>query len=107
MKSEILHDFPEEKFDITGTRLRSRNSSQSRNMPVELASASLGAPNAKIPQTTGRRKNGKDWHQPKKPFRPAAGQTSYAKRAQKQAQEAEVKTMEKEMKEEKEVERQV
>lgn len=62
---------------------------------------------AKIPQVTGQKKNGKNWHENKAAFRPLAGQTSYAKRAAKQKQEAEVKKMEKEMKDEKEQERQV
>ena len=58
-------------------------------------------------QITGIRKNGKQWHQTRKPFRPTAGQTSYAKRVTKQAQEAEVKKLETEMKAEKEDLRQV
>ena len=58
-------------------------------------------------QTAGVRKNGKAWHHPSKAFRPTAGQRSYAKRVQKQAQEAEMKQTEKEMKAEKEDERQV
>ena len=62
---------------------------------------------AKIPQVTGLRKNGKQWHQPRKAFRPTAGQTSYAKRVAKEAQEAETKKVESEMKAEKEEERQV
>ena len=53
------------------------------------------------------RKNGKHWHAPRKAFRPTAGQTSYAKRIVKDAQVAEVKKMEGEMKAEKEEERQV
>lgn len=53
------------------------------------------------------RKNGKNWHEPRKAFRPTAGQTSYAKRAARQAETAEVKRVEKDMKDEKEAERQV
>ncbi|KAK3116176.1 rRNA-processing protein cgr1 [Teratosphaeriaceae sp. CCFEE 6253] len=56
--------------------------------------------------TAGLRKNGKQWHETRKAFRPTAGQTPYAKRAAKQAQEAEVKKLETEMKAEKEEERQ-
>ncbi|KAK1017029.1 rRNA-processing protein cgr1 [Friedmanniomyces endolithicus] len=50
--------------------------------------------------------NGKQWHPTRKAFRPTAGQTSYAKRATKTAQQAEVKKLETEMKAEKEEERQ-
>ena len=53
------------------------------------------------------RKNGKQWHETKKAFRPTAGQTSYAKRAAREAQAAETKKIENEMKTEKEDERQV
>lgn len=76
-------------------------------MPTVVASAPVGDKTAKIPQITGLRKNGKHWHETKKPFRPTAGQTSYAKRVAKQAQEAQVKKLENEMKAEKEEERQV
>ena len=75
-------------------------------MPTVLASAPVGDKIGKIPQVTGLRKNGKHWHGNKKPFRPTAGQTSYAKRVLKQSQEAETKKMENEMKAEKEEERQ-
>jgi len=50
----------------------------------------------------GIRKNGKAWHNPSKAFRPTSGQTSYAKRVVRQAQEAETKKIEKEIKEDKE-----
>ena len=50
---------------------------------------------------------GKQWHEPKRAFRPTSGLSSYAKRqAQRQAQAA-TKAKEKEMKDEKEDERQV
>ena len=75
-------------------------------MPTALASTPVGGDSAKISQTTGLRKNGKHWHENRKAFRPTSGQTSYAKRVQKQAQEAEVKKVEVEMKAEKEEERQ-
>lgn len=55
----------------------------------------------------GLRKNGKQWHEPKKAFRLTAGQTSYAKRVARESQAAEVKKVENEMKVEKEQERQV
>ena len=76
-------------------------------MAVVPASTPAAPVSAKIPQVTGQKKNGKNWHENKAAFRPLAGQTSYAKRAAKQKQEAEVKKMEKEMKDEKEQERQV
>ncbi|KAL1297693.1 hypothetical protein AAFC00_006242 [Neodothiora populina] len=60
----------------------------------------------KIAQTTGMKKNGKQWHDVKKPFRPTAGLTAYEKRAARDKEIALVKAQEKEMKEEKEAERQ-
>ena len=50
---------------------------------------------------------GKQWHLPKKAFRPAAGLKSYEKRTQERALMAQVKAKEKEMKGEKEQERKV
>lgn len=50
---------------------------------------------------------GKNWHAPKKAFRPTAGQTSYAKRLEERKAMAVMKEKEKEMKEEKEATRQV
>lgn len=50
---------------------------------------------------------GKQWHAPKKAFRPGSGLTSYAKRAQDRVARTAVKAKEKEMKEEKEAERKV
>ncbi|KAK0286147.1 rRNA-processing protein cgr1 [Friedmanniomyces endolithicus] len=76
------------------------------SMSTLLASTSAAAPTAKVPQIAGHRKNGKQWHPTRKAFRPTAGQTSYAKRATKTAQQAEVKKLETEMKAEKEEERQ-
>ena len=76
-------------------------------MATAIASAPVSAPSAQTAQVNGVRKNGKQWHEPRKAFRPTAGQTSYVKRVAKQAQEAEVKKVEGEMKAEKEEERQV
>ncbi|AEO70280.1 uncharacterized protein THITE_2121503 [Thermothielavioides terrestris NRRL 8126] len=50
---------------------------------------------------------GKQWHAPKKAFRPGSGLTSYKQRAQARVAQAATKAKEKEMKEEKEAERQV
>lgn len=56
-------------------------------------------------QTLGMRKNGKQWHAPKKAFRPGSGLTSYAKRAKDREAQAAMKAKEKEIKEEQEEER--
>ena len=50
---------------------------------------------------------GKQWHAQKSAFRPKAGQTSYEKRKQERKALAATKAKEKEMKDEKEEERQV
>ena len=50
---------------------------------------------------------GKQWHVKKSAFRPTAGQTSYEKRAAERKTNAAMKAKEKEMKDEKEDERQV
>lgn len=50
---------------------------------------------------------GKQWHETKKAFRPGSGVTSYEKRAKQRVEMAAVKAKEKEMKDEKEAERQV
>ena len=50
---------------------------------------------------------GKQWHAPKSAFRPTAGQTLYAKRTEIQKAQAVTKAKEREMKGEKEAERQV
>ncbi|KAF2013247.1 hypothetical protein BU24DRAFT_424251 [Aaosphaeria arxii CBS 175.79] len=54
----------------------------------------------------GIRKNGKQWHDTKKAFRPRSNQTSFAKRTEERKALAAVKAKEKEMKDEKEAERQ-
>ncbi|KAJ9658002.1 rRNA-processing protein cgr1 [Neophaeococcomyces mojaviensis] len=54
---------------------------------------------------TGLRKNGKNWHPPKKAFRPTAGQTSFAKRMEIDQVKKATKAREQEMKDEKEQER--
>ncbi|KAL4748786.1 hypothetical protein BDW72DRAFT_179506 [Aspergillus terricola var. indicus] len=52
------------------------------------------------------RKNGKNWHDDKKPFRPNGGLTSYTKRAAARKQQEAVKEHEKELREDREAERQ-
>ncbi|KAI1437976.1 hypothetical protein GGR50DRAFT_642438 [Xylaria sp. CBS 124048] len=54
----------------------------------------------------GMRKNGKQWHAPRKAFRPGSGLTTYEQREKKRLALAVIKAKEKEMKEEKEAERQ-
>jgi len=66
----------------------------------------LATPSAPTPQPHGLRKNGKQWHTPRKAFRPTARQTPYARRVAQKAVEAETKKLETEMKAEKEEERQ-
>lgn len=50
---------------------------------------------------------GKQWHVPRKAFRPGSGQTSYEQRAKDRVAIEAMKAKEKEMKDEKEAERQV
>ena len=57
--------------------------------------------------TSLRLRPGKNWHAPKSAFRPNSKQTSYAKRLSAQKAAADVKAKEREMKAEKEEERQV
>lgn len=76
-------------------------------MAAEIEVSQTQTPASGLAQPPVVRKNGKNWHESRKAFRPTAGQTSYAKRAARQAQETEVKKLEKEMKDEKEAERQV
>ncbi|KAJ2985445.1 hypothetical protein NUW58_g5525 [Xylaria curta] len=71
-------------------------------MPAETATPEAIAQEA--PQ--GMRKNGKQWHAPRKAFRPTAGLTSYEQREKRRLAMAVTKAKEKEMKEEKEAERQ-
>ncbi|KAI0021448.1 Cgr1 [Xylariomycetidae sp. FL0641] len=56
-------------------------------------------------QSQGLRKNGKQWHAPRKAFRPGSGLTSFEKRAKARIELAATKAKEKEMKDEKEAER--
>lgn len=59
------------------------------------------------PRLTPITSTGKQWHEPRKAFRPASGLTSYEKRAKDRVAQALVKAKEKELKDEKESERQV
>ncbi|KAH6650874.1 rRNA-processing protein CGR1 [Chaetomium tenue] len=63
------------------------------------------APEAAVTKPLGMRKNGKQWHAPKKAFRPGSGLTSYEQRAKTRVAQAATKAKEKELKEEKEAER--
>ncbi|EFX02474.1 rRNA-processing protein cgr1 [Grosmannia clavigera kw1407] len=62
---------------------------------------------ASAPKSLGLRRNGKQWHEPKKAFRPASGLTSFAQRSKERIARATMKAKEKELKDEKEAERQV
>ncbi|RDW95248.1 rRNA-processing protein [Coleophoma crateriformis] len=73
-------------------------------MSTELAAATAAPAVKDVPQ--GMRKNGKQWHEPKKAFRPKAGNSTYLKRQEERQAMATVKAKEREMKEEKEAERQ-
>ncbi|KAL2436731.1 hypothetical protein ABEF95_013622 [Exophiala dermatitidis] len=78
--------------------------------PIPQESAATSATAApvdkqKTAQKPGMRVNGKNWHAPKKPFRPTAGQTSYAKRKEQDAIKQAIKAKEQEMKAEKEEQR--
>ncbi|KAI1178758.1 hypothetical protein F4777DRAFT_536660 [Nemania sp. FL0916] len=73
-----------------------------QNMSNE--STTTRAKDQELPQ--GMRKNGKQWHTPRKAFRPTAGLTSYEQREKRRLSIAVVKAKEKELKEEKEAERQ-
>ncbi|KAI1368721.1 hypothetical protein F5Y08DRAFT_227449 [Xylaria arbuscula] len=72
-------------------------------MTVEEAPSAETKPQS-APQ--GMRKNGKQWHAPRKAFRPTAGLTSFEQREKKRLALSVMKAKEKEMKEEKEAERQ-
>ncbi|KPM37694.1 hypothetical protein AK830_g8870 [Neonectria ditissima] len=72
-------------------------------MSDETINAPAAALQAEKPQ--GMRKNGKQWHLPRKAFRPTAGLKSYERRTQERALILQMKAKEKEMKEEKEAER--
>ncbi|PHH83318.1 hypothetical protein CDD83_3007 [Cordyceps sp. RAO-2017] len=67
--------------------------------------ASAPAAESRSDKPLGMRKNGKQWHAPKKAFRPTAGLTSYEKRAKDRAAMAQMKAKEKEMKADKEEQR--
>lgn len=64
-------------------------------------------PDLTISAIRPNRKAGKQWHAPKSAFRPKAGNSSFAKRLEERKAMDAVKAKEKEMKEEKEAERQV
>jgi len=62
---------------------------------------------AKAPEKSlGMRKNGKQWHAPRAAFRPGSGLTSFEQRKKLRDEQKMVKAKEKELKDEKEAERQ-
>ncbi|KAG6042560.1 hypothetical protein E4U39_005722 [Claviceps sp. Clav50 group G5] len=56
----------------------------------------------KTTKPLGMRKNGKQWHEPKKAFRPTKGLTTYEKRTKERAAMLQMKAKEKELKDDKE-----
>ncbi|WEW58557.1 hypothetical protein PRK78_004025 [Emydomyces testavorans] len=85
----------------------------SKVLPYCLESLAMSSPEtapvvAPVPAVPpkGMRKNGKNWHDAKAPFRPTKGQTSYARRLEERKAMVALKEKEREMKEEKEAERQ-
>ncbi|KAM3074878.1 rRNA-processing protein cgr1 [Clarireedia jacksonii] len=78
------------------------------NISTEMAPPAVATPaQASVtPAPLGMRKNGKQWHEPKKAFRPRAGNNSYERRAKERIALAAIKAKEKEMKDEKEADRQ-
>jgi hypothetical protein len=81
--------------------------STTENGPSKTLSMRKNGPKARSPEAPLTTSPGKNWHQERKPFRPAAGLTSYAKRLEVRKMAAEVKALEAEMKEEKDAKRQV
>ncbi|KAL1603808.1 rRNA-processing protein cgr1 [Paraconiothyrium brasiliense] len=63
-------------------------------------------PVAEVISVKGMKKNGKQWHDNKRAFRPRANQSSFEKRTAERKALAATKAKEKEMKDEKEAERQ-
>jgi len=80
-------------------------------MPATEASSSSGAgapgtvADSAQAQKHGLRVNGKNWRTTKKPFRPTAGMTSYAKRKEQDEIKQAIKAREQELKDEKEQDR--
>ncbi|CAK7239742.1 MAG: rRNA-processing protein cgr1 [Sporothrix thermara] len=70
------------------------------------AAALAEAPVAVPAKNIGLRKNGKQWHDTKRAFRPTSGLTSYAQRSKERIARATMKAKEKELKDEKEAARQ-
>ncbi|TPX14277.1 uncharacterized protein E0L32_000671 [Thyridium curvatum] len=73
---------------------------------ISETSSSTAAVASTSTKALGMRRNGKQWHPPKKAFRPGSGLTSYEKRAKERLATAAMKAKEKELKDEKEAERQ-
>lgn len=70
-----------------------------------LLAMSSAIPTSSVNPVKGMRKNGKNWHDSKKPFRPTSGLTSYEKRLEARKRQEAVKEHERELREEKEAER--
>ncbi|TAQ89555.1 hypothetical protein B7494_g2111 [Chlorociboria aeruginascens] len=68
--------------------------------------SAVAAPKATSGQPQGMRKNGKKWHSPRRAFRPKAGNSTFEKRQAERQAMAAVRAKEKDMKDEKEADRQ-
>ncbi|RDA89236.1 hypothetical protein CP532_0598 [Ophiocordyceps camponoti-leonardi (nom. inval.)] len=73
---------------------------------VEISTLTITTSAEKPTKPLGMRQNGKQWHAPKKAFRPTAGLTPYEKRVKERAALAQMKAKERDIKEEKEQARQ-
>ncbi|PHH60406.1 hypothetical protein CDD81_1684 [Ophiocordyceps australis] len=67
-----------------------------------MSSADDGTAQTKPVKPLGMRKNGKQWHEPKKPFRPTAGLTTFEKRIKERVATAQLKVKVQEMRAERE-----
>ncbi|CAK7265402.1 rRNA-processing protein cgr1 [Sporothrix epigloea] len=72
----------------------------------ETSAAPEAATTAVSGKNIGLRKNGKQWHDIKKAFRPSSGLTSFSQRSKERIARATMKAKEKELKDEKEAARQ-
>ncbi|KPI36213.1 rRNA-processing protein cgrA [Cyphellophora attinorum] len=72
---------------------------------ISEAAPAPAPPSDTASKQAGLRKNGKQWHTTKKPFRPTAGMTAYAQRKTRDQEKAATKALEQEMRDEKEAER--
>ncbi|PHH77866.1 hypothetical protein CDD82_3310 [Ophiocordyceps australis] len=70
-----------------------------------MSSADDGSAHPKPAKPLGMRKNGKQWHEPKKPFRPTAGLTTFEKRLKERVATEQLRAKVQEMRAEREEQR--